>query len=223
MNRTLPPSSSGSNHWILSGSNDWTGPSPASLMGPPRPFVGEPTWPGSVCDAAAAAAAVRVPLSRVKRRLKVCVCVKHWKPSGSVQAPRTLHSTLLRSTLLYSGRRPELYWCINGRLVLRWDTHTHWERKLQEHMNDRQREMQKKNTEKGRETRSRRKHWQSHRQTNNWRVLSHTHDDLCLYMNNLTWSCVHLIAPDAEASTHTHESHAAFRYIQVVTSSQTNT
>lgn len=47
----------------------------------------------------------RVPLREVERRLKVCVC---WNAESSIWAPQTL-STLLRNTLLYSGRLPELH------------------------------------------------------------------------------------------------------------------
>lgn len=94
MSTMLPPDGAGCNHRILSGSNDWMGWLPASLMGPPWPFVGEPSWLRACDDAP-----LRVPLRNVKRRLKVCVCVKHWKLSSSVQAPQTLHSALVR---LYS-------------------------------------------------------------------------------------------------------------------------
>ena len=47
----------------------------------------------------------RVPLREAERRLKVCVC---WNAESSIWAPQTL-STLLRNTLLYSGRLPELH------------------------------------------------------------------------------------------------------------------
>lgn len=80
-----------------------------------------------VCDDdAAAAAPLRLPLRRAKRRLKVCVCANGCEPSGSVQAPQTLYSSLLYSTLdAFQGSTGS----INGGLVLRLaGTHTHMNR-----------------------------------------------------------------------------------------------
>ena len=100
----------------------------SSLIQPPRPSVGEPTWL-RVCDDDAA---LRVPLRRVKSGLKVCVCVKHWKSLRKRPGPLT-HSTLLYSSLVWTPSRAALaasmqalFW---GGTHTYTHTHTHTQRK----------------------------------------------------------------------------------------------